>query len=260
MKRTLVQEAWEEFPSALHPYIKGARLYDSSCSPEARVYLIERDVGYFLKKAKRGSLQREASLTRYFHGKGLAAEVFHYESGAHDWLLTSRVVGEDCTYAAYLENPRRLATTLAEILRELHSLPTDDCPYDRTASYIEAVEEGYHRGRFDSSIFLSGMTLSDRESEYAYFSARKHLLEKDTLIHGDFCLPNIMLLDFCFSGLIDLGNGGRGDRHIDLFWGAWSLCYNLKTDAYRDDFFDAYGRSLIDEERLRIVAAAECFG
>ena len=33
-----------------------------------------------------------------------------------------------------------------------------------------------------------------------------------------------------------------------------------KTDAYRDRFLDAYGRDKIDEEKLRIVAAAEVFG
>ena len=50
------------------------------------------------------------------------------------------------------------------------------------------------------------------------------------------------------------------DRHVDLFWGAWTLQYNLKTDDYRQYFFDAYGRELVDDERLRVVAAAECFG
>ena len=50
------------------------------------------------------------------------------------------------------------------------------------------------------------------------------------------------------------------DRHVDLFWGAWMLACNLKNDAYRHYFFDAYVRDLVDDERLRIVAAAECFG
>ena len=58
----------------------------------------------------------------------------------------------------------------------------------------------------------------------------------------------------------DLDTGGVGDRHVDLFWGAWTLRYNLGTDAYRDRFFDAYGRDRIDPERLRVVAAAEVFG
>ncbi len=38
-------------------------------------------------------------------------------------------------------------------------------------------------------------------------------------------------------GFIDLGNGGVGDRHIDLFWGAWTLFYNLKTDRHTERFF-----------------------
>ena len=51
-----------------------------------------------------------------------------------------------------------------------------------------------------------------------------------------------------------------GERHIDLYWGAWSLQFNLKTDAYRQRFFDAYGRDLVNEEILRVIAAAETFG
>ena len=85
-------------------------------------------------------------------------------------------------------------------------------------------------------------------------------LAKDTLLHGDYCLPNVMLKDWQVSGIIDLGNGGVGDRHVDLYWGAWTLAFNLHTDAYRQRFFDAYGRDLIDGERLLLVSAAECFG
>ncbi len=50
-----------------------------------------------------------------------------------------------------------------------------------------------------------------------------------------------------------------GDRHVDLFWGVWSLQFNLKTDAYRERFLDAYGREKVQPELLRIVAAAEVF-
>ena len=59
---------------------------------------------------------------------------------------------------------------------------------------------------------------------------------------------------------MDVGCGGVGDRHIDLFWGVWTLSFNLKTDRYRDRFLDAYGRDRVDETALKIVAAAEVFG
>ena len=47
---------------------------------------------------------------------------------------------------------------------------------------------------------------------------------------------------------------------MDLFWGMWSLEFNLKTDRYKDRFLDAYGRDVIEEELFRTIAAAEVFG
>ena len=70
-----------------------------------------------------------------------------------------------------------------------------------------------------------------------------------------------MILDnWRLSGYIDLGGAGVGDRHIDLFWGSWTLNFNLGTDIYRERFFDAYGRDLIDKDKLLIVSVAEAFG
>ena len=51
-----------------------------------------------------------------------------------------------------------------------------------------------------------------------------------------------------------------GDRHIDLFWGVWSLFFNLKTDAWGDRFLDVYGRDKIDKDILAAIAAFEVFG
>ena len=63
-----------------------------------------------------------------------------------------------------------------------------------------------------------------------------------------------------FSSFIDLGAGGVGDRHVDLFWGAWTLNFNLKTDSYKDVFFSSYGKERIEKEALEAVSAAEIFG
>jgi len=85
----------------------------------------------------------------------------------------------------------------------------------------------------------------------------KNMLIAEVLIHGDYCLPNIILDNWRFSGFIDLGLAGVGDRHIDLWWGAWTLHCNLKTDQWRDRFFDAYGRDKIEHEKLQIIGAIE---
>ena len=241
--------------------MEGVRLYDSSCSPEARVYFIDRDGGYYLKSAPKGTLATEAALTRYFHAKGLATEVLEYLSFERDWLLTARVRGEDCMHATYLSDPRRLCDTLATQLRALHETSTEGCPVqNRIETYLATAAQNHAAGMFDVSLFSEPWTYRSAEEAWGVLEANKHLLKTDTLLHGDYCLPNVMLDGWRFSGFIDLGNGGVGDRHIDLFWGAWTLFFNLKTDAYRDRFFDAYGRDRIEPDMLRIIAAAEVFG
>ena len=120
MKRTLIRPQIAEFPKEFHSLISSCDVYDSSCSPEARVWFIDKDGGYYLKTSQKGSLSREAELTRYFAKKGLGANVLEYISSDKDWLLTSRVEGEDCTYKTYLDDPKRLCDTIAERLRILH--------------------------------------------------------------------------------------------------------------------------------------------
>ena len=86
------------------------------------------------------------------------------------------------------------------------------------------------------------------------------ILDSRVLLHGDYCLPNVMLDNWTFSGFLDVGGGGIGDRHIDLYWGCWSLQFNLKDTRFCSRFLDAYGRQDVDTEKLRILNAFESFG
>lgn len=256
MQRKPISIDIEQYPEQFRPLLQKGALYDSSCSREARVIFIDTDGGLFLKSAPKGTLAREAELTSYFGQKHLGAEVLAYHSDECDWLLTARVHGEDCIHPDYLADPKRLCDTLAELLRGLHDRDASDCAVLHTPYYLASAEYGYRHGRVD----LSYGDFATAEDAWLFLQQNKHLLQTDTLLHGDYCLPNIILNDWKFSGFIDVGNGGVGDRHIDLFWGAWTLNFNLHTEAYRDRFFDAYGRDRVDLHRLRIVSAAEIFG
>lgn len=261
MERKLINIDLGSIPSEFHSLMENAEIYDSSCSADARVIYIEKDDGYFLKTSAKGTLDLEAKMTSFFHSKGLAAEVLGFVSSGKDWLLTRRVPGEDCTFHRYLADPVVLCDTFADILRNLHETEGGNCPVkDRTGDYLVSVETGFKQGRFDASIFADYLPFSDASAAWKYLQENAGKLKNDTLIHGDYCLPNVILNDGKFSGFIDLGNSGMGDRHIDLFWGAWTLWYNLKTFDYTDRFFDAYGRDEIDMEILKIVMAAEVFG
>lgn len=201
-------------------------------------------------------------MTEFFAEKGLSARVVEYVSADNDYMLTKRVLGEDCTFRRFLEQPERLCDIMAERLRWLHSLEIDGCPIkDHTAIYCNTVETNFRNGIFDPSFLDGSLGRMNARQAFDYFLERKGLLKSDTLLHGDYCLPNIMLNeDFSFSGFIDVGSGGVGDRHVDLFWGAWTLNFNLKTNRYRNRFFDAYGRDLVNDEIIKLVSVAECFG
>lgn len=250
----------EEFPQNFRSMLESATVYDSSCSKEAQVYFVDRDEGYYLKKSEKGALKREAEMTRYFHDKGLSAEVMEYESEAYDWLLTRRIPGEDCTFHMYLENPEKLCEKTAQLLRQLHESDLCGCPVEnRTEEYLETVSRNYYKGQYDLDLFCGEWSFSSADEAFAFVQRNKGELKADTLLHGDYCLPNILLDNWKFSGFIDLDCAGAGDRHIDIFWGVWTLWFNLKTNKYKDRFLDAYGRDIIENELLRTVAAAEIF-
>ncbi|MCL2423835.1 MAG: hypothetical protein FWD11_08110, partial [Micrococcales bacterium] len=106
-------------PPRVVGYLVGAPVFDSSCSPQARVWFADRDGGCFVKRAPAGTLATEAAMTGYFHDKGLAGEVLAYVSASDDWLVTARVPGSDATSPQYLDQPRRLCDMLAETLASL---------------------------------------------------------------------------------------------------------------------------------------------
>ena len=175
-------------------------------------------------------LETEAKVTKLFAQQGLGPEMLLYVSEHKDYMVTREAVGEDCINQRYLEEPEKLVKALAETMKYLHGLTIEtDIPISASMELYE--EQGY--------------------------------LDKvkcDTLIHGDFCLPNILLKDGEFSSFIDVGAAGMGDRHLDIYWVLWSLNYNLQTDKYTDLFLDLYGREHVDMDILKLVAKVEQLG
>ena len=259
MKRTLIPIKLENFPSRFHRLLEDAKLFDSSSSPEARVWLIDKSEGFFLKSAEAGALEKEAAMTDFFHRKGLAPEVLAYIRTDRDWLLTRRVPGEDCLDPIHLEKQKWLCDTTAELLRQLHDTDPTGCPVDRTTDYFNTAKANYRLGHYDASLFPDNWGYATADDAWKAVCEATPFLQHDVLLHGDYCLPNIILKDRCFSGFIDLGSGGLGDRHIDLFWGVWSLNFNLKTNKWKDRFLDAYGRERIQPELLDAIGAFEVF-
>ena len=262
MIRRAAQIDRETFPDALAGVLDGAAVFDSSCSAAAQTYFLDKDDGYYLKVEGAGCLKTEALMTAFFHRLGLSAEVLYYETaGGKDFRLTRKIPGEDCTYARYREAPERLCDTVALLLRQLHETPAPDCPVpDRNKTYTGAVRKGFDAHGYEPDLFKAFWEFPSFEETCRTAEEGMKNLKREVLLHGDYCLPNILLDDWKFSGFIDLRGAGIGDRHIDILWGIWTLNYNLKTDRYTQRFIDAYGRDLTDKEKLRQIAAMEIIG
>ena len=73
------------------------------------------------------------------------------------------------------------------------------------------------------------------------------------LIHGDYCLPNVLVVDGQLTGLVDVGRAGLGDSRDDLAAAFWSLHYNF-GHGLAPEFLAAYGSEPMTDreiERLR---------
>ena len=210
------------FPVEITEYIRGREVFDTSCRSGCTTYYLKP--GYYLKVGPKGSLIKEAQMTERFHKLGFGPKVDVFMTLDRDYMVTEEVLGDDML--GYLDQPEHLCRILAEALRELHSNPANDIPV--------SAQIGAYRA-------LASKTLPEDASYFiqramAFISENIGLLGTDTLIHGDACLPNVILKDGHFSSFIDFDAAGAGDKHIDLWWAMWSLNYNLQTDKYSDMF------------------------
>lgn len=243
----------QNLPRQIADFIADAPLIDTSGHSGDKTYFIDRAPGAYLKIGPKGKFGVAAMLQHYWGNKGLSADVIAYLSEDRDYLITSVVPGRDGIYAAHLAQPERLSRVFGESLRHLHSLPFADCPTDLlSALLIESRSRAFQQWHMDMLRPFIGA--ADAHTARREIDEGEYLLQRDALLHGDYCLPNIMLDNWQLTGFIDIGEGGIGDRHYDIAWGLWTIMYNLKDAAYGEIFLDAYGRDAIDPARLRICA------
>ena len=224
MKKTETKINLTDFPKNLHYLFEGATIYDSSSQPTMTTLYSTH--GYYIKYAEKGALKKDAELGKLFENAGMGVKVIAYLTEDRDYLVTKEAVGEDALAQQYLDNPEKLCEVLAEAMKYLHSRPIENLP---VSMCMDIYAKGENANR----------------------------LKQDTFIHGDFCLPNVILDNWKFSTFIDVGLAGIGDKHIDLYWVLWSLNYNLQTDKYTDYFLEQYGKEKVDMELLKLVAEVE---
>ena len=257
MEKKLIHININDYPKELQIYFNYNNIYDSSCSKTAKVLYI--DTGFYLKIAPAGTLQEEYLNTKWFNKFGLGVKVIKYISTDKDYLLTEEAKGLDGTH--HINDPIKLCEIYANTLKKLHSVDINNYfKKDKMDNYLSLAKANYDLGKYENYVLLNRFNIKTKEEVIEYIKNNIHKLENNTLLHGDYCLPNIVIDENDNVTLIDLDHSGIGDKHIDLFWAIWSLSYNLKTEKYSDYFLEIYGKDNYDESILKLIACIETLG
>ena len=204
----------------------------------------------------------DVKILQWLAGKApVPQEATHEVWNERDWLLMTRIQGKELCKPDVMTNPVLLLDCMAEALHILWSIPVKDCPFERTVSdNLSHAEAAILTGRFDpSDCEPATFGQGGFENPEALLNWLKtHLPPQDrVLTHGDFCLPNLFTDGKRFTGFIDVGNVGAGDRWMDLALGWRSLKHNsdghygkVYPNIDPDDLFRAAGVQK-DEEKLR---------
>ena len=212
--------------------------------------------GLFLKirdalaAPQESDLRAEIAAMSWLHDKLSVPRVvcFHQENNTQ-YLLMTRIAGVSGVHEDARTDTPGLLRMFAHGLREIHAVPVDSCPLDwRFERYFSWATDLVDSGVLDGQIPKGG-TRNVLRDELA--SIRADLPPEDVVFtHGDYCLPNLMVLNGHLSGYIDWGYAGIGDRYLDFAAAYYTIRRNLGGE-WVPLFFREYGQEL-DQAKLSV--------
>ena len=169
--------------------------------------------------------EREQDMLRFLQGKLPVPRLLAAEkaAGMH-YILMERIPGEMACAAHVLADPATVTGLLAQALRMLWQVDISCCPYSSMLDEkLRLAEIQVRSGLVDMENCQPdtyGPGGFSGPEELFEWLRRNRPEETPVLSHGDFCLPNVFLLDGQVSGFLDLGRCGVGDPYQDI-----ALCY-----------------------------------
>jgi aminoglycoside 3'-phosphotransferase II len=216
------------------------------------VYLKTRPTG----TAARRPLFDEAERLGWMHAVGLPvpAVLQYHEWKGHEYLLLTSMPGTDAAAPRPADQHGAVVAALAAGMRTLHATNISACPFDQSLRVRVAAAEAQLRAgavlESDFDAVRQGRSAADLFAELAAAPAS----EQRSFTHGDYCLPNVLLVSdgaggFRIGGFVDCGNAGIADPYQDLALCARSVADNLGAE-WVPALFARYGLERVDEEKL----------
>ncbi|MDE3231387.1 MAG: phosphotransferase, partial [Chloroflexota bacterium] len=124
-------------------------------------------------------------------------------------------------------------------------------PFDmRAGRRLTLAERNIRAGLVEPGATLDGQPISPRRLLTRLRATCPSEPANDLVfVHGDYCLPNVLLSATSVSGYLDWGRAGVSDRYQDLAIAARSVRYNLGAE-WGPRFLAAYAADPLDASRL----------
>lgn len=194
---------------------------------------------------------------------------FHTD-GESNYLLMTKLQGKMACDTDIMADGEKMARLLAKGLKRLWQVDIKDCPRLINLDYLldealNLIENG--RSEVDykqlEAFGINGFTKPMEIYEYLKNNRPK---EELSIVHGDYCLPNIFINNNEISGYLDLGFCGVGDKWMDIALGVRSMRFNLELIGKEDMFlplynifFEELGIELDEEKILYYILLDELF-
>ncbi len=166
-------------------------------------------------------------------------------------LVLSGVPGLGAGHSSWRRDPDRMARLLGRGLRRIHALPIRACPFDRRLAVTlplarHCLTQGVtDRTRMPPSLRRKASRTLLRELRGAVPGGGEDLV----FTHGDYCLPNVLLLPHRVAGFVDWGRAGVADRYQDLALAIRSFAFN-HARASVPAFLAGYGLREADVRKV----------
>ena len=229
-----------ELPGELAELVRGYRVERVPWEASGAEIFVLRDGGevlYLKSRVSGDRLLRESRMLRWIDGRLPVPEaVFYGASGGREFLLTTEVEGTP-VYRVEGEDRQDAVVATARALRMTHSLDVEGCPYAYPLQgKLEEIEGRLGADAPEVAGLRDGVPVED-----------------PVFTHGDYCLPNVLVVDGGLGGIIDWDYGGLADRYVDFVLCIWSMGFNYGVEEterrWAPLFLEEYGVEL-DPDRF----------
>lgn len=234
---------------------------DSIGRSGSHIFIFDHDLVLKVERKKDES-NGEYQIMEWLQGKlPVPRVVKFYSKGDVNYLLMTRLKGKMACDTDNISDRENMVRLLAKGLKKLWQVDIKNCPRIINIDYklgraLENINtnqvdmEDLEPGTFGPEGFANPMAL------YEYLKDNRPE-EKNVLIHGDYCLPNVFFENHEVSGYLDLGYCGVGDKWQDIALAVRSLRYNLEEIGKEEEyqalyriFFEELGIEA-EEEKIR---------